>query len=303
MRAGFIGLGRMGSQMARHILEAGYDLTVHDIRKAAAEPLLEKGAKWAETPRDVAETCEVVLSSLPSPAEVREVVYGADGLMSEWKDGDIYVDMSTSSLDLIRQVAADAAKKGVCVLDAPVTGGTEGAEKGTLVIIVGGDKTAAGKVEGVFRAMGTRIYHAGEVGSGTIAKLVNNVISLTSNAIMAEAFVLGVKAGVDPEILWQVASTGTANNWDLQRYPQLVLKGNFEPGFRLSLGCKDVGLAVQLGRECGVPLPVAAAVEQSFLRAQTAGLGDKSVYAIIQNLEQLVGVEVRSTEKKKITGK
>jgi 3-hydroxyisobutyrate dehydrogenase-like beta-hydroxyacid dehydrogenase len=300
MRVGFIGLGRMGSNMARHVLEAGYDLTVFDIRMVAAGPLLERGARWAESPAAVAATCEVVFSSLPSPVEVREVVYGANGLMKGWKEGDIYVDMSTSSLDLIRQVAVDAVKKGVAVLDAPVTGGTEGAEKGTLVIIVGGDKTAAGKVEGVLRAMGPRIYHAGGVGSGTIAKLVNNLISLTSNAIMAEAFVLGVKAGVDPETLWQVASTGTANNWDLQRYPELVMRGNFEPGFRLSLACKDVGLAVQLGREYGVPMAVAATVEQSFLRAQTAGLGDQSVYAIIKNLEQLVGVEMRSrTEPQK----
>jgi 2-hydroxymethylglutarate dehydrogenase len=297
MKTGFIGLGRMGSHMARHILQAGFDLTVYDIRQEAAMPLIEKGARWAGSPRAVAENCQVVLTSLPSPVEVREVVYGADGLMEGWKAGDIYVDMSTGSADMIRQVAKDAMARGVTVLDAPVTGGTEGAEKGTLVIIVGGDQAAAARVEEVFRAMGTKIYYAGGVGSGTIAKLVNNVISLTSNAIMAEAFVLGVKAGVDPQVLWQVATTGTANNWDLQRYPQFVMKGNFEPGFRLSLGCKDVGLAVQLGREIGVPMAIAATVEQSFLRAQTAGLGDKSVYAIIQYLEQLVGVEVRSADK------
>jgi 2-hydroxymethylglutarate dehydrogenase len=248
MKAGFIGLGRMGHHMARQILAAGYDLTVHDLRREAAVPLLEKGARWADTPREVAEYCEVVLSSLPSPVEVKAVVYGPGGLMEGWKTGDIFIDMSTSSPDMIRMIAKDAQAKGVGVMDAPVTGGTEGAEKGTLVIIAGGDKLCLEKVQGIFQAMGTKIFHAGAVGSGAIAKLVNNVISLTSNAIMAEAFVLGVKAGVDPQILWQVATTGTANNWDLQRYPNFVLKGNFEPGFRLSLGCKDVGLAVQLGR-------------------------------------------------------
>jgi 3-hydroxyisobutyrate dehydrogenase len=294
MKVGFIGTGRMGSHMARHILEAGYDLTVHDLKKEAAASLLEKGAKWAETPKAVAEACDVVISSLPSPVEVHEVVYGASGLMSGWKTGDIYVDMTTGSPDAIRRIATDAGAKGVGVLDAPVTGGTEGAEQGTLVIIVGGDKAYAEKVEGVFRAMGTRIYHAGGVGSGNVAKLVNNIISLTSNAIMAEAFVLGVKAGVDPQTLWEVASTGTANNWDLQRYPKFTFIGNFEPGFRLSLGLKDIGLAVQLGREYGVPLSVGASVEQSFRAAQAAGFGDKSVYSIIQYLEQLVGVQVRS---------
>jgi 3-hydroxyisobutyrate dehydrogenase-like beta-hydroxyacid dehydrogenase len=241
MKVGFIGTGRMGKNMAGHILEGGYDLMVHDLRKEAAASLLEKGARWADNPKLMAESCELVISSLPSPVEVREVVYGEKGLMGGWKRGDIYVDMTTNSPSVIRQIAKDAQTKGVAVLDAPVTGGTEGAEKGTLVIIVGGDKSQADRVRGVLQTMGNKIVHAGDVGCGNTAKLVNNIISLTANAIMAEAFVLGVKAGVDPQTLWQVASTGTANNWDLQRYPQLVMKGNFEPGFRLSLGSKDVG--------------------------------------------------------------
>jgi 3-hydroxyisobutyrate dehydrogenase-like beta-hydroxyacid dehydrogenase len=293
MKVGFIGVGRMGKNMAKHILEGGYDLMVHDLRKEAVAPLLENGAKWADNPRMMAQSCEVVISSLPSPIEVREIVYGDKGLMGGWKTGDIYVDMTTNSPSVIRQIAKDALTKGVAVLDAPVTGGTEGAEKGTLVIIVGGDQLQEDKIRGVLQTMGSKIVHAGDVGCGNIAKLVNNIISLSANAIMAEAFVLGVKAGVDPQILWQVASGGTANNWDLQRYPQLVFKGNFEPGFRLSLGSKDVGLALQLGREYGVPLAVGAAVEQSFLTAQAAGYGDKSVYSVIQYLEQLVGVKVR----------
>lgn len=297
MKVGFIGLGKMGRHMSGHILEAGYDLTVYDLRQEAAVPLLEKGAKWADNPRAIAENCIVVLSSLPSPKEVREVVYGANGLMEGWKKGDIYVDMTTSSPDLIWQVAEDAKAKGVGVLDSPVTGGTEGAEKGTLVLIVGGDKIYMEKLDGIFKAMGKTIYHAGTVGCGTVAKLINNVISMTSNAIMAEAFVLGVKAGIDPQVLWGVANTGTANNWDLQRLPSLTFQGNFEPGFRLSLGCKDVGLAIQLGRKYGVPLSVAAAVEQSFLTAEVSGYGDKSVYSIIQYLEKLVGVQVRSKIK------
>ncbi len=294
MRIGFIGVGRMGGPMSGHLMEAGYELVVHDLNKEAAEPLLKRGSHWADSPKQVAEACEVVLSSLPSPLAVTEVVYGDDGLMEGWKKGDIYVDMSTNSPTTIRQIASDAAAKEVTVLDAPVTGGTEGAEEGTLVIIVGGDRGCAQKMQGVFQAMGKKTFYAGEVGAGNVAKLVNNVISLTSNVIMAEAFVLGVKAGVDPQTLWEVASSGTANNWDLVRLPRFTFKGNFEPGFRLSLACKDVGLAVQLGRECGVPMSVAAAAEQSFLKAQAAGLGDKSVYSIIQHLEQLVGLEVRS---------
>ena len=294
MKIGFIGTGRMGGPMSRHLMEAGFELVVNDLNKEAAEPLLKKGARWADFPKQVAEASEVVLSSLPSPAAVKDIVYGHDGLMAGWKKGDIYVDMSTNSPATIRQIASDASARGVTVLDAPVTGGTEGAEQGTLVIIVGGDRGAAQKMQGIFQAMGKKTLHAGEAGAGNVAKLVNNIISLTANAIMAEAFVLGVKAGVDAETLWEVASSGTANNWDLARYPRFTFKGDFEPGFRLSLASKDVGLAVQLGREYGVPMPVAAAAEQSFLAAQATGLGDRSVYSIIQHLEQLVGVEVRS---------
>ena len=297
MNVGFIGIGRMGSNMARHILSAGYDLSVHDLKKEVATHLLEKGAKWADTPRAISETCDTVLSSLPSPEEVQQVVYGIDGLMEGWKAGDIYVDMSTNSPDVIQQLAKDAGKKDVAVLDAPVTGGTQGAEEGNLVFIVGGQKDSLDKIDGILHTMGKKIYHVGDAGSGNIAKLVNNVISITANAIMAEAFVLGVKAGVDPQMLYEVAINGTANNWDLPKYPDSVFKGNFEPGFRLSLASKDVGLAIQLGRKLGVPLPVAAAVDQSFLAAKTAGFGDKQLYSIFQYLENLVGVQVRTPKR------
>ncbi len=297
MKVGFIGIGRMGRHMANHILEAGYDLTIHDLRKDVTTHLLEKGAKWADTPRAISETCDTVLSSLPSPEEVQQVVYGIDGLMEGWKAGDIYVDMTTNSPDVIQQLAKDAGKKNVAVLDAPVTGGTKGAEEGNLVFIVGGEKAGLEKIEGILHTMGKKIYYVGDVGSGTIAKLVNNVISITSNAIMAEAFVLGVKAGIDPQMLYEVAMSGTANNWDLQRYPNSVFQGDFEPGFRLSLASKDIGLALQLGRKLGVPLPVAAAVDQSYLAAKVAGFGDKQLYSIFQYLENLVGVQVRTTKR------
>lgn len=297
MKVGFIGLGQMGKHMSRHILEAGFDLTVLDLKKEAAAPLLAKGAKWVDSPAAMAKSCDVIISSLPTPVEVQQVVYGDNGLMKGWKKGDIYVDMTTNSPPVIRQIARDALAKGVTVLDAPVTGGTWGADEGNLAIIVGGNKTAMEKIRPVLEPMGKTIYYTGEAGCGNIAKLVNNIISITSSAIMSEAFVLGVKAGVDPHVLYQVATTGTANNWDLQHYPQSVFKGDFEPEFRLALASKDVGLMIQLGREYGVPMPVAAAVDQSFLAARTAGYGDKNVYAIFQYMENLVGVQVRTKQE------
>jgi 2-hydroxymethylglutarate dehydrogenase len=297
MKVGFIGIGQMGGPMSRHLLEAGYDLTVHDLRRDAVKHLLDKGAKWADAPKAIAETCDVVISCLPTPIQVQEVVYGARGLMAGWKTGDIYVDMSTNSPTVIRQVAIDAKPMSVAVLDAPVTGGTRGAQEGTLSIMVGGDKIFLEKIREILQAMGKKIFHVGDVGCGNVAKLVNNLISLTNNIINAQAFVLGVKAGIDPQILWEITTSGTANNWNLQQYPQTVFQGNFEPGFRLSLGFKDIGLAIQLGREYGVPLSVGAATEQSLLEAKAAGFEDKSVDGFMLYLEKLVGVEVRSAKK------
>jgi len=270
---GFIGTGQMGSQMAQHILEAGYELIASDIRKEAAQALLDKGAQWRDTPREIAESCRIVLSSLPGPREVEAVVYGKNGLMEGWKKGDIFVDMTTNSPTTIRRIAEDARAKGVEALDAPVSGGTKGAEEGTLSIIVGGDKQTLHKVKEILNTMGTKIFHVGDVGCGNVVKLVNNIISTTTHLINAESMVLGVKAGVDAERLREVIVASTGNNWWLERkYPQSVMQGDFEPGFRITLALKDISLALALGRELGVSQPVAAVTEQRFLEAKTAGL-------------------------------
>ena len=281
MRVGFIGIGQMGRHMSRHILEAGYDLTVHDLHRGAVEPLVGLGAQWADTPRLVAESCRVVLASLPTPSTVEDVVYGENGLKSGWKPGDIFVDMSTNSPSTIRRIAEDARAMGVSVLDAPVSGGTKGAEMGTLAIMVGGDVAVLEKVRKILQTMGKNIFPVGEVGCGNIAKLVNNLISLTTNAITAEGFVLGVKAGISPQVLWDIISVGTGNNWSLQQMPDTVFKGNFEPGFKMSLGQNAIGLALTLGREIGVPLPIGAVVRQGLDAAVEAGLAEKSVQAVI----------------------
>jgi 3-hydroxyisobutyrate dehydrogenase-like beta-hydroxyacid dehydrogenase len=220
-------------------------------------------------------------------------VYGDSGLKSGWKMGDIYIDMSTNSPSTIRRIAADAKTMGVAVLDAPVSGGTAGAEKGTLAIMVGGDKTVLEKVRKILTAMGPNIFHVGDIGCGNIAKLVNNLISLTSNAICAEGMVLGVKAGIDPQVLQEIIKVSTGNNWSLQQYPSTVFKGDFEPGFKMSLGIKDIGLALDMARELNLPMAVGTAVQQNLLKAADAGYGEKSVSAVILPLEKVAGVKVR----------
>jgi 2-hydroxymethylglutarate dehydrogenase len=297
MKIGFIGVGQMGRHMAWRILEAGYDLTVYDANKAAATPLLAKGAKWAGTPKEAAESCNVVISSLPTPKIIEDVVYGANGLNKGWKEGDIYVDMSTNSPSLIRKIAKDAGEKGVAVLDAPVSGGTKGAEAGTLTIMVGGKGEEVKKIHKLLLTMGQKIFHVGDAGCGNVAKLVNNMISLACNSISAEGFVLGTKGGIDPQTLLEIISTSTGDNWCMRQYPRTTFQGNFEPGFKIGLAYKDIGLALELGKEYGVPLPVGESVKKDIEDVIAAGLTDKGVDAVILPLEKAAGVKVRAPKQ------
>lgn len=294
MKVGFIGVGQMGVHMARHVLDAGFELVVNDARRMAAEPLLEAGAEWANGPAEVAEGCRIVISCLPSPGSVEEVALGASGLVRNWREGDIYIDMSTNSPSMVRNIAAQAAPRGVAVLDAPVSGGTKGAEAGTLTIMVGGDTAALEKARPLLEPMASRIFHVGDVGCGNVAKLVNNMIGLACNSICAEGLVLGTRAGIDPQVLFDLLSVSTANNWSLQQYPRTVFKGDFAPGFKIGLAHKDIRLALGLGEEYGVPLPLAEAVEADLASAVAAGLGDSGVDAVILPLEQTTGVKVRT---------
>jgi 2-hydroxymethylglutarate dehydrogenase len=293
MKIGFIGIGQMGRRMSQHILDAGYDLTVYDLNKEAAAPLLEKGAQWSNSPKEMAESCNVIFSSLPTPQIVEQVVHDKNGLNQGWKEGDIYIDMSTNSPTLMKKIADDAKKKGVEVLDAPVSGGTKGAEAGTLTIMVGGEAAALKKVEKILLTMGTKVVRVGEVGCGNVAKLVNNLISLASNSISAEGFALGVKAGIEPQVLLDIISTSTGDNWCVRQYPRTTFVDNFEPGFKISLAYKDIGLALDLGKEYKVPLPVGEAVKKDLEGTITAGLADKGVDAVILPLEKAAGVKVR----------
>jgi 3-hydroxyisobutyrate dehydrogenase-like beta-hydroxyacid dehydrogenase len=296
MKVGFIGIGAMGRPMSRHVLEAGYELVVNDIRKAAAQELLSKGAKWESTPEGVARSCEVVLTSLPTPKDVEDVVYGENGLALGWKKGDILVDMSTNSPAVIRKIAGEAQTRGVEVLDAPVSGMVVGAESGRLSIMVGGKAEVLEKVRKVLEAMGNVIVHVGDVGCGNIAKLVNNLIAMSCSEITYEGMVLGAKAGIDVKVLREVLKNSSANNNCIQNILPGIFAGNFEPGFRINLGLKDIGLALGMAKEYAVPTPMCAVVEQRYLEAKAAGLGEKGNQSLILLLERLAGVQVRTSQ-------
>ncbi len=296
MKVGFIGVGQMGIHMSRHILNAGHELILYDVNKDAAASLLAAGAEWADSPKAMAERCPVVITCLPSPQTVEDTAYGPEGLKAGWKTGDVYIDMSTNSPSLVRRIAEDAADLGVGVLDAPVSGGTRGAEAGTLTIMVGGDAAVLERARAVLEPMSNKIFHLGDVGCGNVAKLVNNMIGLACNSICAEGFVLGVKAGIDAQALYDLLTISTANNWSLQQYPNTVFKRNFAPGFKISLAYKDINLALGLGEEYGVPLPVGKVVQEDLARAMAEGRGDNGVDGVILGLEQAAQVEVRTQE-------
>ena len=297
MRIGFIGLGRMGSSIARNLLKAGHQLAVHDMRRDAAAPHLELGASWAASPRAAAQGAELVLTCLPGPAEVEATVLGTDGILAGCAAGTVYADLSSSSASLIRTLAARMAEKGCVALDAPVSGGVTGAERGTLQVMVGGDLATYERIRPVLLAFGSKVSHMGGVGSGTIAKLVHNLVYIATRSVLAEGFTLGVKAGVRPEALLEaVQGSAFGQGLLLSHYlPEMVFKGSFEPvRFTMKLARKDVGLATELAREFDVPMAMGTLTEQLLVEAVARGWGDHDYGEAFLLQEERAGVQVRA---------
>jgi len=297
MNIGFIGLGNMGGGMAANVLRAGHDLTVHDLRREAATPLLEDGASWADTPAELAAACDIVLTSLPGPREVEAIALGESGIHEGSKGGSVYIDLSTSSPTLIRSIAENFAAKGVNVLDAPVSGGPVGARTGRLAVMVGGDREVYDRVKPALDAIGDKVSYIGPIGSGSIAKLMHNCIGYGLQTIVAECLTLGVKAGVDPQPLFEAISNGSVGRGSsfANTYPNTFLAGNFDPpSFALQLAHKDVSLALELGREYGVPMSVGNIAHQELTSALNRGWGDMDSRVAMKLQEERAGnVEVR----------
>jgi len=299
MRIGFIGLGNMGGPMALNLMKAGHSLVVHDVRRQAAAPHLERGAKWAESPRAAARGSELILTSLPGPPEVEAVALGADGIIHGAVPGSVYADLSTNSPTVMRRIHAVFKEKGVHVLDSPVSGGVLGAQRGTLQVMVGGDEAIYREVKDILAAVGHNVGYMGAIGAGTIAKLVHNMISIASRALIAEGFTLGVKAGVKPEALLEAirgASYGQGRALS-EMIPNIVFKGDFDTvRFALKLARKDLGLATALSREFDVPMPMAAAAEQILIETMARGWGDRDSSAPWLIQEERAGVQVRASK-------
>lgn len=256
MKVGFIGLGTMGAFMAANIQKAGHQLVIHDIRREAGANRLAAGAVWADSPKAIAEQCEVIFTSLPGPKEVEPVVFGAGGILAGVQKGAAYFDLSTNSQALVKRFATALAEKGAYGFDAPVSGGPKGAETGKLAIWVGGDRAVFDKYKPLLDAFGDQAAYIGPVGSATVAKLVHNMAGYAIQTAMAEVFSMGVKAGMDPLELWKAIRQGSlGRRRTFDRITDQFLVDKYDPpAFSLKLAHKDVSLAVQMGRDLGVPM-------------------------------------------------
>ena len=295
MRVGFIGLGNMGRPMAGQLINAGHSLVVHDIRRESAEPLIEQGAQWAESPQAVAEQSEVICTCLPGPAEMEPVVLGREGILAGAKPGSVYIDHTTNSPDLVRRVHDLLREKGVHMLDAPVSGGMEGAYNRDLTVLVGGDRETFERCKPLLDAVGKKVMYAGEIGSGSICKITHNCAVFCLDLAMAEALTLGVKAGVDPRVIVEVFRTcALGRNMDLQvRLPATLFQGDFEPRFALKTARKDIGLASELARRYDVPMALADLCEQDMKDAMARGWGEKDSSIFLTLQEERAKVEIR----------
>nr|WP_084360999.1 NAD(P)-dependent oxidoreductase [Neobacillus fumarioli] len=252
---GFIGTGVMGKSMAGHILSAGYPLIVYSRTKEKAQELLERGAKWGETPKQVAETASVIFTMVGYPSDVEEVYLGENGLISNGKPGSIFLDMTTSSPSLAEKIYQKAKNKGISILDAPVSGGDIGAREATLSIMVGGDKEAFEAVLPILKLLGTNIVYQGKAGAGQHTKM-SNQIAIASNMIgVCEAIIYAKKAGLNPETVLQSIATGAAGSWSLSNLVPRMLKGDFEPGFYIKHFIKDMKIALEEAERMDMDVP------------------------------------------------
>lgn len=299
MRIGFIGLGNMGGPMALNVLRAGHTMAVLDVRPELAKPHLAAGARWADTPKAVAEASDVVFTSLPGPAEVEAVALGPDGIIEGLRPGGVYVDLSTNSPTLLREAHRRFAERGCSVMDAPLGGRSPLAWTRQLLVMVGGDRETFERCRPLFEAIGDRVLYCGPIGSGMICKLVHNAVNAVFRQATGECFTLGVKAGVDAEVLWDVVRKGiTCTGSEIEKTMRDTwLRGRFDTGTgSLDSHYKDTALVAQLGRELGVPMALTEATLARLTEAKDRGWGRRDSTASLLLQEERAGVAVRIPE-------
>ncbi|MGA2658635.1 MAG: 2-hydroxy-3-oxopropionate reductase [Verrucomicrobiota bacterium] len=291
-KIGFIGLGIMGKPMSRNLLKAGYPLVVHDLNRLAVEELVAAGAEAASSAKEVARKSRLIITMLPNSPEVREVLSGPDGVLEGAAHGSTVIDMSSISPVVAREMGELLSRKGLKFLDAPVSGGEPGAIDASLSIMVGGSEQVFNQCKPLLLVMGKSAVRVGEVGSGNVTKLANQIIVALHIAAMSEAFVLGAKAGVQPALIFNAIRGGLAGSNVMEAKALRVLDDNFEPGFKIDLHLKDLANALDAGRQMGVPLFLTSQVMEILKSLKVDGLGQKDHSAILKFYEKLAGIKV-----------
>jgi 3-hydroxyisobutyrate dehydrogenase len=291
MKVAFIGLGTMGIGMSLNILKAGNELTVHNRTREKEIPLAEQGAKRAESPKDAAAGAEIIAMCVSDTPDVEETILGENGVIHGASKGSLIIDMSTISPAATRNMARELKIKGMKMLDAPVSGGSEGARDGTLAIMVGGDKADFERALPLLETMGKTVTHVGPIGAGQITKAINQIIISGTYLTVAEGLTLGIKAGLDMEKVIQAISGGAAGSWVLHNRGINVVNNTYPLGFRVRLHHKDLRVALDTARELGVTLPATALVAQIENGLIAKGYGDDDVSAIGRAIRELSGVK------------
>ncbi|MBT9314640.1 NAD(P)-dependent oxidoreductase [Leptothoe spongobia] len=290
MKVAFIGLGTMGIPMAMNLLAAGHQLTVHNRSRDRELPLAEAGAQRADTPAAAAAAAEIVIICVSDTPDVEAVVLGPEGIISGAQPGTLVIDMSTISPTATRAIATQLAAQQITMLDAPVSGGSEGAKNGTLSIMVGGDAEQFTKAMPVLQAMGKTITHVGPIGAGQTTKAINQIVVAGTFWAVAEGLALGLKAELDMEKVVQAVGGGAAGSWAFTNRSGNMLDNTYPLGFRMRLHRKDLLIALQTARELGLPLPMAAYVEQIESGLISQGFGDEDMSAIARSLREMGGI-------------
>jgi 3-hydroxyisobutyrate dehydrogenase len=292
---GWIGTGVMGSSMCGHLLTAGYRVIVHSRTKSKAQPLLNRGAQWAESPRAVAAQSEALFTMVGFPQDVRQVYFGTDGILSGAGAGTIFIDMTTTQPSLSREIAVTASTKDLSAIDAPVSGGDGGAKNAALSIMIGGDATSVQAVMPLFELLGKKIVHQGGPGSGQQAKLCNQIVIAGTMVGVCESLLYGHKAGLDLNRMLESIRGGAAACWTLNNLAPRILQRNFDPGFFVEHFIKDMGIALEEASRMKIVLPGLTLVHQLYQTVQTLGHGRSGTHALILALEDLCKVHVSAS--------
>jgi 3-hydroxyisobutyrate dehydrogenase len=291
-RIGFIGLGIMGKPMALNLLKAGYPLTVWNRTRSKMDELIAMGAYGASSPKEVAERSDVVITMVTDSPDVEDVLLGSNGVIHGGKPGLIVIDMSTISPLVTRRISGELAKKGIRMLDAPVSGGEKGAREATLSIMVGGPRDAFEECLPIFECLGKKITYMGTTGMGQTAKLCNQVICALNIQAVCEGLMLGATAGLDVRRLLEAVSAGAASSWMLLNLGPKMIERDFKPGFKIRHQQKDLRLALELAAELKLPLPGTALVQQMLRIAEAEGLGEEGTQAAIAAMEKIAGRKI-----------